>query len=291
MNFVRSLALTLLANDGIDINGFWHDATGFAILGVTAAALAGLAFLLQPRRGGLAPAPVEPSADRVSAPAAFVSQAILGGFLLLGDTLTGFFVLNTRPAGRDGRPPPELAAVLPAESAGWTVVTNNDLYRFADTLETNHLFQRTYYKGSADDITQITIYLAYWPPGGTSVSSVALHTPDACWPGAGWRPMPAAAEHFTPVVAGHTLPPAEHRLFARDEILQHVWFWHLFDGATVIQRDPRSPRELLAIAWRYGFRKDGDQLFVRVSSNRPWNAVAGEALIAEVFANLNTFGF
>ena len=31
MNFVRSLTLTLIANDGIDISGGWHDATGYAI--------------------------------------------------------------------------------------------------------------------------------------------------------------------------------------------------------------------------------------------------------------------
>lgn len=40
MNFLRSLALTLLAGSGVDIAGVWHDATGFAVLGVTAAILA-----------------------------------------------------------------------------------------------------------------------------------------------------------------------------------------------------------------------------------------------------------
>ena len=44
MNFLRALGLTLLVNAGVDITGFWHDATGFAVLGLTAALLAGLAF-------------------------------------------------------------------------------------------------------------------------------------------------------------------------------------------------------------------------------------------------------
>ena len=47
MNFLRSLALTLMANRGIDISGTWHDATGFAVLGVTAGLLAGLALFLE----------------------------------------------------------------------------------------------------------------------------------------------------------------------------------------------------------------------------------------------------
>src|SRR5690606_39079118 len=43
MNFVRSLGLTLLAYKGVDISGAWHDLTGFAVLGVTAVMLGGLA--------------------------------------------------------------------------------------------------------------------------------------------------------------------------------------------------------------------------------------------------------
>jgi len=56
------------------------------------------------------------------------------------------------------------------------------------------------------------------------------------------------------------------------------------------QRDPRSVRELLAIAWRYGFRQDGVQLFVRISSNHPWSDFANEPLLTEIFGPLQTFG-
>jgi exosortase len=290
MNFVRSLALTLLANAGINIGGFWHDATGFAILGVTAAALAGLALLLESGRPGVAPLPPAPTERRGSLPALLAGQVVLAGTLLLGASLTVFFVLHTRPASRAAPPAPDLAAILPATPAGWTVATSTDLYRFTDTLQTNHLFQRTYYRGTADRFTQITIYLAYWPPGQASVSAVALHTPDACWPGVGWQPVASAATRLAPVVAGRTLPAAESRLFASSELTQYVWFWHLYDGVSITQRNPRSPRELLAIAWHYGFRPSGEQLFVRISSNQPWNAIAGEPLLAEIFHHLHAFG-
>lgn len=290
MNFVRSLTLTLLANAGIDISGFWHDATGFAILGVTAAILAGLALLLGPGRPGFAQLPPAPAERRGSRPALLAGQIVLAGTLLLGASLTVFFVLHTRPASQAVRPAPDLAAIVPEASAGWTVVTSTDLYQFTDTLQTNHLFQRTYYRGTAESFTQVTVYLAYWPPGQASVSTVALHTPDACWPGVGWLPTASATSRFAPTIAGRTLPVAESRLFTNSELVQYVWFWHLYDGISITQRDPRSPRELLAIAWRYGFRVNGEQLFVRVSSNRPWNAIASEPLLADIFNHLHAFG-
>ena len=290
MNFVRSLALTLLANAGVAINGFWHDATGYSILGVTALLLVGLALVLEPRRAALAAAPGPSPAAPGSARAARAGQLVLATALLLATGVAGFFIAHTRPAVRGPRPAPDLAAVLPADAPGWRVVTSGDLYQFADALQTRDLEQRSYFKGTPDDFTQITVYLAYWPPGQTSVSNVAVHTPDACWPGVGWQPVPLAATQLTPVVNGRAVPTAEYRLFTSNGYLQHVWFWHLYDGAPITQRDPRSARELLAYALRYGFRRDGDQLFVRISSNRPWPAIAGEPLVAAIFANLHRFG-
>jgi exosortase len=290
MNFVRSLTLTLLANAGVDIGGFWHDATGYSILAVTAIVLVGLAFMLEPRGRGPAPAPAAPAVGRTSARALFSSQAVLCAFLLMASGVAAFFVSHTQKASQDNRPPPDLTAVLPAAVDGWKVITSTDLYKFSDTLQTSDLVQRTYFKGTANDFTQITIYLAFWPAGQTSVSNVAVHTPDACWPGVGWQAVPAAATRFTPVVGGQRLPVAESRLFTSNDFMQHVWFWHLYDGKPITQRDPRSPRELLSIAWRYGFRKDGDQLFVRISSNRPWDAIATEPLVAEIFTHLHAFG-
>src|ERR1019366_4103191 len=59
MNLLRSLSLTLMANAGIEIAGFWHNATGFAILGLTAAILAWLALKLgrNPASAGGTPCP------------------------------------------------------------------------------------------------------------------------------------------------------------------------------------------------------------------------------------------
>jgi hypothetical protein len=111
---------------------------------------------------------------------------------------------------------------------------------------------------------------------------VASHTPDACWPGSGWT-APARAPGADP---GHRRPAHAGRrprrgFFTLGDDPQHVWFWHLYDGQPIAYSDPYSPTELLRIAWRYGFRRDGDQLFVRVSSNRPWDEIAARPPLAQ----------
>lgn len=286
MNFVRSLTLTLLANNGVDITGTWHDATGFAVLAVTAACLAGLAILLDQKK-------TEPAAlvsETTEAPKVTLLHAplLIGGTLIVA--LACVFFANTRPALRANADIPDLAAILPAEMVGWRVDTSRDLYQFSNVLRTEHLAQRTYVRRNGGQLEQITIYLAYWQPGQAPVSLVASHTPDACWPGSGWEPVPRSRERETLSLPTRPLPPAEVRLFKNGEFPQHVWFWHLYDGRPLRHTDPYSARELLALAWRYGFTREGDQLFVRVSSNRPWNVLAAEPLFAEVFSRLQPLG-
>ena len=287
MNFLRSLTLTLLAHAGIDISGTWHDLTGFAVLGITAALLGGLALLLERRTAPVPPSPASVPSAASSRATPFVPLTVT---ILLGLVLVGFFVRNTRPSSRADAPVPNLLAILPAAADGWRVDTSRDLYQFSDTLKTEFLAQRTYIGQTAAGPTDVTIYLAYWRAGQSTVSSVAAHTPDACWPGSGWAIVPQPVGTVTPVVAGRTLAPAEYRFFQANTRAQHVWFWHLFDGRPIAFQDPYSTRELLSIALRYGFRRDGDQLFVRISSNRPWSAIADEPFLRSCFAGLQPLG-
>ncbi|HSY54012.1 MAG TPA: exosortase/archaeosortase family protein [Opitutaceae bacterium] len=285
MNFLRSLTLTLLANQGVDISKTWHDATGYAILGVTALMLGGLALVLA--RGETASAP-PPSAPSSRAPRAL--QPWLAAGLTLAIALVVLFAANTRRGPADA-PVPDLAAMLPAQANGWEVQTTNDLYRFADTLQTDHLVQRTYLRHAPDgSLLQVTIYIAYWAPGQAPVSLVASHTPDACWPGAGWLPEPTADSRTHLVIAGRGLPESEFRFFRGDTYPQRVWFWHLYDGRPIAYQSPYSPRELLRLAWKYGFGHEGAQFFVRISSNGEWAAFADEPLLRGVFNQLQPYG-
>ncbi|MBM3853372.1 MAG: exosortase/archaeosortase family protein [Verrucomicrobia bacterium] len=285
MNFLRSLALTLLANASIDIGGTWHDATGFAVLGLTAAMLGTLAVWLERGR------PV-PAASAVSTPPGrgAGAQWLLAGVLTLAAALAGFFVANTRSSDRSTAPDPDLHALLPASSEGWQVRTAN-LFEFRGTLQTEHLAQRQYLRAdAAGRPIEIVIYVAFWHAGRAPVSLVASHTPDACWPGAGWTPRPIGQPRAVLVTPDRTLPVAEYRVFDAGPVPQHVWFWHLHAGRPISYRDPYSATELLRIAWKYGFRRDGDQVFVRVSSNRPWAEIQGEPLLREFFTRLRPLG-
>jgi len=287
MNFLRSVTLTLLANSGVEIAGTWHDVTGFAVLGVTAALLGGGALLLERREKKSVAAP--PPADPPPPPALERRLAALASGIALAAALVAVFVVNTRPSARHDIAVPNLPALLPASFDGWQVVTT-DLYEFSSTLQTRHLAQRRYVKGPPNEPTEITIYVAYWPPGQVPVSLVASHTPDACWPGGGWSAVPTPPIRPHLAVGGRELVNAEYRLFKTGDYPQHVWFWHLYDGRPITYRDPYSAVELLHIALRYGFRHGGDQLFFRVSSNRPWSEIADEPLLADFFSRTKSLG-
>lgn len=285
MNIVRSLTLTLLANAGVDIKGAWHDLTGFAVLGVTALVLGALALRLEDQ------APAAPATTPIAPPTARAPRGLLVAYaLVLG--LVVFFVASTHAPRREASPPPDLVAILPTAPASWEVVRTDDLYQFAPILATDHLLQRTYVRRRADGSPlEITVYLAYWAPGQTTVSAVAMHTPEACWPGGGWtmQPVASAEQPFTARDL-EALATPEYRSFTQNGDLRHVWYWHLYDGRSITQTDPLSPAALLHYAWRYGFSTAGEQLFVRISSNRPWSEIRNESLIADILRPLQKHG-
>jgi hypothetical protein len=287
MNFLRSLALTLMANSGIRIAEAWHDTTGYAVLGATAAILGCLALLAGRGDGAGRPVP----AAGPAAPAGAAPQRILATALALGACLGAFFLSHGLSPGPAEGPAPDLMALLPAGAPGWRTIENPGVEVFAGALHTTSLAQRTYVEDGPGGEVGIIIYLAYWPAGRVSVSTVDLHTPDMCWPGAGWVVEPVPRETAALAVGGRTLPEAEYRFLRYEGVYpQHVWFWHLLGGRPISYRNPYSPRQLLATALRYGFRRKTDQLFVRISSNRPWTEIAGEPVVVGLFRGLERMG-
>jgi exosortase len=288
MNFLRSLALTLLANDGVSIAGFWHDATGFAVLLVTGALLAGLALVLEDPLPRPAAAAIPPPS--VSSAAGRLAPTFLAAALALAAVLVLLFELNTHPALRTDAPAPDLGALLPEAPAGWIASPLLHFDRFKSLLETDLLAQRNYEHGRGPSAVEISVYLAYWRPGQAPVSLVEEHTPDACWPGAGWLPQTAWKPDPRTFVSGRSLAPVESRLFLNQDAPRYVWFWHLYAGRRIPYHNPYSAGELLRLAWRYGFRHNGDQMFICVSSNRPWNEIADEPVVRAFFGRMQPLG-
>ena len=287
-NFARSLALTLLARNGVDIAGAWHDGLGYAVLGVTTALLAALAFALEEAPSGGKPRTVEDGA-----PAGWRTACILAlACLLVTGSWFGYVAARTEQGAPKGGPAPVLTRLVPEEGEGWTAATRTDLGRFAGILQTDHLLERTYSK--IDDKgrrAQVTVYAAWWPAGAASVSTVAAHTPEACWPGAGWQQAPATdGRRDLPLADGRVAGEAEQRSFVFGEYPQHVWFWHLVAGEPMRPFEPTSWREQLRVFFQHGIRRDQTQAFVRVSSNLEWSELAGDPLLAEVISGFAELG-
>ncbi|QYM77688.1 exosortase-associated EpsI family protein [Horticoccus luteus] len=285
MNFLRSLTLTLLANAGVDISGFWHDATGYSVLGITALILGGLALLLG-RVSAPPTTPTPPPAVPRSRPRGLLWSLL--GVQCAVVALILFFLSGARPPDHNNLPRPDLAALLPATPRGWLVKTETDLQRYSPILRTDAMEQRTYVRPDGDKTIQLTVYLAYWAPGQVPVSLVASHTPDLCWPGAGWEALDRA--RVTLHLRDQPLPPAEFRRFRNGDFPQNVWFWHLYDGQPINYDPPTDPQSLLKLALHYRFRHGGSQFFVRFSSNQPWAVLAREPLVQEIIHGLQPLG-
>ncbi|MCU0791417.1 MAG: exosortase/archaeosortase family protein [Opitutaceae bacterium] len=294
-NFARSLTLTLLARNGVDIAGAWHDWLGFAVLGVTTALLGALAF-------GMEEAPPQPQATdvataRTSGKVGSVlwrtSAGLSAGSLAVAACWLGFVLMRTNVPAASSASVPSLERMIPASpSGGWMVSTREDLGRFANILQTDHLLERVYSK--IDDTgrpVQVTVYAAWWPAGTASVSTVAAHTPEACWPGTGWVSVPAEdGRRDLPLADGRRAGEAEQRSFLNRDYPQTVWFWHLVAGKPLRPFEPRSWRQQLALFFDTGVQGGQEQAFVRISSNLGWTELAGEPLIAEVLAGFAELG-
>ena len=62
------------------------------------------------------------------------------------------------------------------------------------------------------------------------------------------------------------------------------------DGHVVDVGSTRSVSSLVRIALRFGFRKTGQQAFVRISSNRTWGEISKEPFVVDFFARAQRLG-
>ena len=291
-NIVRSLVLTLLAHHGTDIGGSWHDFTGYAIIALTTVALAFAAHHLRKRAtAATVPGAAQPPAAKAADLPLRWPAPLLSGALLLGLVIaTGLFFASRTPSNRQ-TVLPDLSLLLPRHVEGWSTEVNTDVQRFSAQLQTDVLTQVSYFREySSGKRGEVTVYVAFWPAETVPVSVVASHTPDACWPGSGWVLQKETVRRVPLRIKDRVIDDAEERIFMQNEQIQHVWYWHLYGGRVIHPDDVRSPRHLLVLAWKYGFRRSGDQTFVRISSNLPWEDLASDPLIDEIFTRLSRFG-
>ncbi len=274
-NFFRSTTLCVMAARGVEINGFWHDTTAYAVLGVTALILFGACLWLSPKsdpRAVAAPAATTPTR------ALFVAHATLGGTLAL---LVALVLVKIAPVAASDRPPPDLRALMVIDGLGWQRHSDESIFDFSQALATTNLRQETYFRAG----TQLTFYVAYWSADQSTLGSVALHTPEICLPGSGWnaRPLPAP-------IARYPLPAPRRFSFEKDSYPQHVWFWHFFNGQPVGQPRGLYPWQLGPALLKRGISAKAPQWVVRISSNRPLESLLDEPILQEFVRRLRAAG-
>jgi exosortase len=286
MNFIRSLALTLVANARGEIGSGWHEGTGMAITGATTVLLTGGAFLLGKERG------VEPASLAGSPRGRARRQGALA--LTLGCLGIGlaYVLLARAPAPLQGPGSPDIAALFPAAPEGWRVRADSGLAQFRGLLRTSTLARKTYLTSDPGGPFLVTLYVAYWPPDQASASQVASHTPDFCWPGSGWvaGPLPDPVSPISLQIGDRILPPPSARVFSKEGYSAHVWFWHLYAGKPLVGGTPNSVPGLLEMALKHDLRGRGDQVLVVVSSNRGWEAISPLHVVREFFTRLGPLG-
>jgi len=189
-----------------------------------------------------------------------------------------------------------LDELLPERVAGWrsSVVplseTPEGEERVLAVLDLDDVYCRQFTKGD----TEIMVYVAYWYPGSEPYSSVAIHNPDSCWVIAGWE-VQARESNRSLQMAGIPLKSHEYGVYRKNEKDVHVLFWHLLGG------EPN--RHIKNMIWtssgidsikrqfyfiynlsQMGLDLGQDQLFVRISSNKPFEVIAESGELGEILA-------
>lgn len=194
-----------------------------------------------------------------------------------------------------------LDKIVPDQTAGWTVktlpVAESEEARSAteSILRYDDVVYRSYRRGSVE----VQLYVAYWKPGSVPYGQAGVHTPDTCWVNAGWTIQDKVNSRVMEC-GDQRLKPSEWRRFAVKHQAVHVLFWHLVGGrvhtydqygwrngfAGILDRVPNLFRDIR----RYGFNLAQEQVFVRVSSNTPFDQLMVDPAFVELMRQLQPLG-
>lgn len=189
-----------------------------------------------------------------------------------------------------------LGATLPRDLRGWT---GKDL-RLGTTEASSSAVEKTlgfddvYYREFTSNGRTISLYVAYWGPGKMPLQLVASHTPDRCWVENGWSCE--QMKHQVAVEGGDAVSaPGEWRIFSTPGGQKlTVLFWHK-TGLGFYNYGERSNK--LPSAWRWwrdaamqAFRAPGEQYFVRLTSDCPFEALKNDPGWGQLLVGLRQIG-
>jgi hypothetical protein len=195
-----------------------------------------------------------------------------------------------------------LQELLPEEIPGWDSYevplssTPTGEERVLDVLSLNDYFSREYVRGD----TRVMVYVAYWLPGSEPYSSVAIHNPDSCWVIAGWD-IKERQSARTGQLAGCRLKQHEWGIYEKNGQETYVMFWHLLGGEpnehiekmvwtqSGIDSFKRQFYFIFNI-YQMGLDLGKEQLFVRLSSNKPFEELEDDPHFKKIIDSLLVLG-
>ena len=189
-----------------------------------------------------------------------------------------------------------LTYVLPVNPPGWTGrnVALGTTEAEHGAVEKILQFDDVYFREFATAKGTVALYVAYWSPGRIPTQLVASHTPDRCWVESGWK-NERAKHAYTLTYGNKSLRPGEWRTFlAPDGQRLNVLFWHLVgteihDDGEGLTKVPPVWRWWRAAAWQI-FQSPPEQYFIRLTSNRPFEELAGDPGWEELLGALAKLG-
>lgn len=208
-----------------------------------------------------------------------------------------FFVPDVEPTIQQ-----PLGQLLPEEIPGWESYdvplssTPSGEERVLDVLSLDDYFSREYVRGD----TKVMVYVAYWLPGSEPYSSVAIHNPDSCWVIAGWD-IKERESSRKGELAGCSLKSHEWGIYEKGGSDTYVMFWHLLGGVpnehiekmVWTQSGADSfKRQFYFIfnMFQMGLDLGRDQLFVRLSSNKPFEELEDDPHFERIIDHLRAVG-
>lgn len=220
--------------------------------------------------------------------------ALLAALVVLVLSAAVFVRFYQPPEVEPGAAAPAVFSQLrQATAPGWRVselpLGDTELVqaKVEQTLQFDHAVFLRFQNGSRD----FAVYLAHWWPGKASPRTVRGHTPDVCWPNAGWMPVSERSKSIHQL-AGRTVSLCEFRRFEQHGVAQEVVFWHLLNGQVVPFWTGALPSP--AQLWR-AFRGEwrairGEQYFLRVSTSGSMEEIERDPFFQQVMSILGPLG-
>lgn len=197
----------------------------------------------------------------------------------------------------------KLGDVVPAKLDGWEVrdmplaQTEGMMEQVNKVLMFDDAVQRVYRKPGLE----VIVYAAYWKPGKVTIADAGTHNPDSCWVLAGWRRQDRRYAQSTQA-GTRALLPCEYGEYSINNHTSYVEFWHLVNGEPNRYEDQQTGWrtgfagrfERLPLALRdmrkYGINMKREQLFLRISANRPFELFRTDPDYVRLMQSLEPLG-